>query len=839
MSGIAWAQAWRIARRELRGAGNTTLIFAICLAIGVGTITGVNVLGRTVQDVVGRDAGKLMGGDVLLEQPHEAVDPAPIETFLEPGDRSSAVARVATSAYGPDGQRVTVALKAVDDAYPLYGEVATGQERASAPVVAPGHVLLEEALLLRLGLELGDPITIGDTDLTVAGTIEAEPDRFGGGMTLGPRVLMHWDDLDATGVVQPGSMVRFAQRIALSDPNQREQVTQTLRSAFPDASFRARSSRTVEPQVKRFADRLGSFLTIAGLTALLVGGIAIALSTRTYLTKRLGTIATLKSLGANNSLIVAAYGFQLLVLTLVGALVGVAIGQALPSLLALLFQNQLPIELELTWRPALLATGALLGLLTSACFTAPMLLAATDTHPARLFRHQSEALALVWTRDRVIWAAALALVTFATVLLAVPEAWIGAAFAAAAVASSLLLATAAHSVSRLARTTAKRARSITKLALAAIGKPRSDAKPVVIALGAAVAVLTLVGQLHANLMRELDDRLPERAPQAFLIDIQPEDRDRFEDLVAAKPEVALLQIAPMLRARIVRIKGVPVEQAPISPDVAWTVRRDRGLSFTNTMPADTRLVAGQWWDEDYDGPTLVSIEEDVAAGYGVTIGDQLSFNVLGRMIDAEIANIREEIDWSRGRMGFVFIMSPGLISQAPHTVIATVDYPKETEASFLADLADQLPNVTPIQVGAVVSAAADTLNRLGQVFTGVAGLTLVTGIAALAAAVTAAQSRHIYTAAVLNALGATRGAIARMVMIEYAALGVSAAFIGAIIGAIAAWTVTRFVFGLTWQLAIPSLAIISTLVVAATLIAALTVLRVVFRSSSLRSLLQA
>ncbi|MGH6914353.1 MAG: ABC transporter permease, partial [Geminicoccales bacterium] len=278
----------------------------------------------------------------------------------------------------------------------------------------------------------------------------------------------------------------------------------------------------------------------------------------------------------------------------------------------------------------------------------------------------------------------------------------------------------------------------------------------------------------------------------------------------------VLQAAPVMRGRVVRIAGVPVDQTGIEH---WTLRRDRGLSYAAAMPEDTELVAGEWWPEDYAGPPLVSVEDEVAEAYGVGVGDLLGFNILGRVIEAEIASLRPEIDWGQARLDFVFLFSPGVLEAAPHTLAAAVDVPPAAEAALLDRMADELPNVTPISVRELVARVDEVMRKIKLAVAGVAGVTLLSGILVLAGAVAAARRRHLYESVVLKVLGARRIDIFRIFLIEYLGLGTTAALAGGILGSIGAAAVVIWAMHLPWAFSLGTVLAVLLFALAITLVA--------------------
>ncbi|MFO1070470.1 MAG: FtsX-like permease family protein [Geminicoccaceae bacterium] len=780
------AAAWRIARRDLRGGMRGLIVFLVSLALGVAAIVAVGSLNEGVRRAVERDATALLGGDIAVEVANLPLPQDEVDALLTNAERRSFTTRTSTLVGTGEGRHVAVSLKAVDGAYPLFGAVLLDPPLPLADALAGNGAVAEAGLFSRLRLKVGDRVQLGAIEVELRAVMVSEPDRLGGFMTLGPRMLVSEATLDAAQILQPGALAEFTWRADLPAGLSPGAEVARLRDTFPDARWRARSVEEVQPQVARFTDRLATYLTLAGLTALLTGGVGIGLAIDGYLRARHGAIATMKCLGATSGQVFQVYLLQVAILALTGIGIGVALGQLLPLATWLIPAGVLPVLPQYgfyLW-PILLAAAA--GLLTALVFAVWPLAMARRIPPARLFR------SIVAPSERlpetrflvVIGVAVVALVTLAIASSPRPE--LAGWFVGVAGASALVLALTAKLLLRGIARLARRLPGRLRLPLANVYRPGSGAVSVMIAIGAGLAVLTTVGLLQANLAREIEAGVSTRAPSLVFIDIQPPQLEAFRNTVAQTPGAEILQEAPVLRARVVRISGVPVDQANVGERAQWTLRRDRGLSFRADMPPGTELVAGEWWPADYSGPPLVSVEDDVALGYGVGVGDTLAFNILGRTVEARIANLRKEIDWSSGRMDFVFLLSPGVIEKAPHTLVATVEAPPGTAPQMVDAMAEALPNVTPIEVGEVARQIEDVLGKISLAIRSVAAVTLVSGALVLAGAVGAARRRHRYQSVILKVLGATRGDVVRAFLVEYLVLCLAAAAVGVVIGIAAA-----------------------------------------------------
>jgi putative ABC transport system permease protein len=318
-----------------------------------------------------------------------------------------------------------------------------------------------------------------------------------------------------------------------------------------------------------------------------------------------------------------------------------------------------------------------------------------------------------------------------------------------------------------------------------------------VSAGLGLSTLAAVGLIQGNVERELSEQLPANAPSFFFVDIQDNELPRFEALVHAQPGVQDLHQVPNLRARIVAVNGVPADQVKATPDTAWALRGDRGLTYAATPPTGTHIVAGQWWPPDYTGPPLVSFDSALARGWNVHLGDIIRVNVLGRDIDLKVASLRD-IAWQSMSLNFTMVASPGLLAHAPHTHIATVRVADADQGALLRAVTDALPNVTGIRVQDILAAVAALLDQVGAALTATGSLTLISGALVLVGAVAAGQRRRTHEAVILKALGATRGQIRTAWLVEFGTLGLSAGLIAALVGTVASFGVVRYIMHIDW-----------------------------------------
>ena len=786
----------RFAARELRGGLRGFYVFIACIALGVMAIAGIGSVAAGLADGLAREGRVILGGDLAFSLSLREAG-ANERAFLDRRGRVSLAATLRAMARADDGRTALVEVKAVDAAYPLYGEAVLDPPQPLAAVLAQREgafgAAADPALLARLDLKPGARIMVGAAPIEIRAALTSEPDKLAGGIGFGPRLLISEAALRATGLLQPGSVVRWHYRLRLPDNDATDTgvraVTAAAQAQLPEAGWEVRSRSNASPALERNVERFTQYLTLVGLTALLVGGVGVANAVKGHLDRRREVIATLKALGATGSRVFRIYLTQVLVLATLGALPGLAIGAALPFLIAWGFGTVLPLPIAPAVHPGELALALLYGLLTAAAFALWPLGRAHDVPVSALFRDEV-ANERYWPRRPYIIATALVGCALASVAVELAyDRRIAAIFVGAAVAVFVLLRLVAALLMLVARRLPRPRSPVVRLALANIHRPGAVTPSVVLSLGLGVAVLVTVIAIDGNLQRQFLAALPEKAPSFYFIDIPAAEADRFDAFIHARAPRATLERVPMLRGRIVAAKGVAAEDLKPSPDASWALQSDRGITYGDEVPAGSRLIAGQWWTPDYQGPPLVSLEKRIADGVGLALGDQVTVNVLGRNLTATVANLRT-VDWQSLGINFVMVFSPATFRAAPHTHIATLTYPgggtSEEEAGLLKAMADAFPAVTTVRVREALDSIGHIVTNLALAIRGASVLTLVVAVLVLGGALAAGHRHRVYDAVILKTVGATRMRLLSAYALEYLALGLATALFGVAAGSAAA-----------------------------------------------------
>jgi len=792
--------AARFAFRELRGGLRGFYIFIACIALGVAAIAGVTSVSRALTEGISREGQAILGGDLAFRLIHREADPGQL-AYLEDLGQVSRVATMRAMARLPDGaDQALVELKAVDGSYPLYGSVdlTSGVPLADALAQEDGvwGAVADPALLARLDLAVGDTISLGRGTLRIADTIAAEPDKLAGGMDFGPRLMISDAALPATDLVQPGSLVRWHYRLRL-DPaptlEALEGVIEEVKAGQPEADWRIRSRANASPGLQRSIDRFAQFLTLVGLTALVVGGVGVANAIRAYLETKREVIASFKCMGGTGDFVFRVYLVQMLVLALIGIGIGLVIGALIPFAAAAALSGVLPVKLAASIYPGELALGLVYGLLTALAFALWPLGRAHDVPPTALFRDIVTG-GTKFPRKRYLFATAVTVAVLASIaILLAHDTFMAGVYIAASAGAFVLLVLVARLIMSVARRLPTVRSTELRLAIANIHRPGALTPSVVLSLGLGLSLLVALALIDGNLRRELTATIADQAPSFFFVDIQSHERDAFENSLAREAPTAQIESVPMLRGRIVSLNGIPSEEfVPAQEGSDWVLRGDRGITYDSRLPRYSTVVAGSWWPEDYTGTPLVSFDEEAATDLGLTIGDTVTVNVLGREITAEIANLRD-IEWQSLAINFVMVFSPNTFAGAPHAHLMTLgweeDVPAETELALLKTVSNAYPTVTAVRVKDAITQVNDLVAQLAWAIRGASSITLIASVLVLAGALAAGHRSRIYDAVILKTLGATRTRLIVAYGLEYAILGLATALFALVAGGVAAWYV--------------------------------------------------
>ncbi|MBV7256340.1 FtsX-like permease family protein [Pacificimonas sp. WHA3] len=785
--------ALRLALRDLRGGLGGLRLLAVCLFLGVAAIAGVGSLSSSIVAALASQGQEILGGDVEVRIAQRRATDEERAAFTAEGDLTEIVqmrANVATEERSIIGE-----LKAVDDAFPLYGDFSL-QDGLSLPEALAGGVVIGRDAAETLGLVIGDRVRIGFAELPVSGVLSDEPDKVAEGFVLGPTLLMNAARLAETQLERPGSLYRVHYRIRTSGDVDPGEVASRLEETFPEAGFRIQDRTNAAPGARRFILNTGQFLTMVGLTSLLVAGVGVASGVGSYLSAKTRAIAALKSIGADSSTIFAIYLIQIAIVALIAVVAGAAIGALVPALVGALAGDTLPVPPRAGIYPLPLFSAILYGLLAAALFALWPLTQARDVPAARLFRAGVEKLQRP-PLGVVLAMAAAAVIIAALAILQAREPLFAAGFLGAAVAVLFILAALAGLITFIARRLPRPRQPLVRLALANLTRPGGMTRELTIALGLGLTLFATLAVIETNLGRQIGESIPAEAPSHFVLDIPSDSASDFRATVENAAEGAGIRMVPSLRGPVTMLNDVKVADMDDIPEGGWVLRGDRGLTYAWDVPEGNRVIEGEWWPDDYDGPQLVSMDAEIAATLGLSVGDRITVTILGLPLEATISNLRE-IDWGSMGFNFALVYSPGPIEQAPHSFMATVRAANGDDRALSRAMGARFPSASMIRVRDVVSSAQGLLSQLTTAIRASASVAILAGIAVLVGAIAAARRARTYDAVMLKVLGATRGQILIAFLIEFVLLAVTVSGLALALGAAGGWYVVTQVFDLEW-----------------------------------------
>ena len=794
---MSWYEAWRIARRDLHARFRGLRLLLVCLFLGTAALTAIGSLTAAIEREIESSGQILLGGDLEIELwqrflSDEERDALEEYGRISRGYRMQAMARSADDA-------VPIGLKAVDGAYPLYGElILTDGRSVGAPV--PGTVWIDRGAADRLGAKAGVAIQVGTQTVTIGGIIDTEPDKLSEGFQLGPTVIADVGLPERAGLVAPGSLYETKTRLAFDTERDARVVEEALVESFPEAGFDIRTADRASPGADRFVSRMSEFLTLVGLAALVIAGIGIGGGVTSYLDARRQAIATLKILGATSRDIARIYALQLFAAALAGSVLGIVTGIAITPALALALDGLLPVGRGFVIDPAAIALALGYGLLVALVFAAPPLLRARRFPAMALMRSKVAPLARDRTTLAVVALGLSGIVALA--LLTASQPLLSGGFLLGAALILGFLSLLALAIRKLAVALPRPSNPVIRGALANLTRPGSSLTALVTALGFGLSAFVLLAAIQSALDGNIQSRVPDQAPDYFVLDI-PRDRvAEFETLVQEQDPGADIRAVPALRGSVLAFgsPGSMQRTADLAeiPDGAWALRGERGLTYADSVPPGNVLTEGEWWATGHAGEPLVSIDEELAEAAGLGVGDLLTFGVLGTERTARIANLRR-IDWESMGFNYVFVLSPNTLADTPHNLAATVDLAEGTPTGpLLQSLVRAFPSTSVIEVGGVLEQARTLLEQVGLATLAAAGVAVLAGLAVLMGAIAAARAARTYDTVILRVLGADRRQILTMQLIEYAVLCGALALVALAVGCGTAWLIVTQLFEFDW-----------------------------------------
>jgi putative ABC transport system permease protein len=792
-----WQLGWRALWRDLRAGELRLLIVAVALA--VGALTAVGFFADRLQGGLQRDARQLIGGDAVLQSDH------PVPAAMAEQARALGLSHVATLSFPTmarsddtqGGNARLVALKAVNPGYPLRGSLrlseAPGQpDAATRDIPAAGTAWVDAQLLDALGLRVGDALLLGDARLRIAKVIAIEPDRGAGFMSFAPRVMVAEADLPATGLVQPASRISYRFAVAGDDAGVRR-FSRWAEAELKKPDVRGMRLESLEggrPEMQRTLERAEKFLNLVALLAALLSAVAVAIAARGYAQRHLDDCAMQRVLGLSQGTMARAYSFQFITVGLAASALGVAIGfgvhHVFVALLAGLVDAALPPPS--IW-PVLFGLG--MGLTLMVAFGLPPVLQLAKVPPLRVIRRDVGQL-----KPATLAVLGLGTAGFAALLLAASRDLVLGLIAVGGFAGAVLVFAAASWVAvRLLRASVNEATAPRWLRLATRQLAARPAYAVVQVSALAVGLLALVllVLLRTDLISSWQKATPPDAPNRFVINIQPEQAQPFQQTLRDNG-VGKFDWYPMIRGRLVAINGKDVVPESFKTDRAQRlVDREFNLSHSAQRPAHNEVVGGRWSDDEAGA---ASVEEGLAQELGLKVGDTLGFDIAGQRVESRITSLRK-VDWASMRVNFFVLYPVAQMADLPVTYISSFRAPES--AGFDNALVKAYPNITDVDMSSTIAQVQRVLGQVIRAIEFLFGFTLAAGLVVLFAAVTATRGEREREFAVMRAVGAPSGLLRQVQRAELAGVGLLAGVLASVVAVAVGWALARYAFDFSWN----------------------------------------
>ncbi len=788
-------QAGRMTLRDWRAGELTMLLLALVLA--VAALASVGFLADRLHQGLERDARRMIAADFIVRADHP-VDPqfSQEATALKLNTARTAIfpSMIGSTAAQPLSR--LAAIKAVSDAYPLRGALRIAPapdapDHVASAIPPKGSVWVDPALLDALKLHVGDPVKVGSRTFVIGAVITRELDRGFSFVNFSPRLMMRDDELASTGLIAYGSRVTY--RLLVAGPDDAvAQFAQWSHARVDDGKMRGvalESLQDGQPQVRQTLDRASHFLTLVSLLTALLAAVAIAMAAHRYMRRHLDGCAAMRCLGVSQKTLRALFTLEFVGLGVIGGALGVLLGFG--GHLALLWWLASLIDVALPWPSAWPALeGVAAGLVLLLGFALPPLLPLTRVPPVRVLRRE-------WGEEgRIAWAAyALGIGLFAALLIvAAGELKLGGivagGFAGGLLVFALVARLALWGASKLVRSERVNAGIGWRYALASLERRSSASALQITALGIGLMCLLLIAMTRNDLVAGWRKSTPPDAPNEFIIDIQPDQREAVTQYLAAHG-LPGADLSPMVRGRLIAINGKPVNPDSYrSADARRLVDREFNLSYTTHLPDDNRIEAGTWYGETTS--PQISIEQGLAKTINVKPGDTLRFDVTGLQIDAPVTSVRK-LDWGSFKVNFFVLMPPAALKDFPATFITSFHLPPDKRATIDGLIAAH-PNLTAIDTGPILAQVQRVLQQVIGAVQFLFAFTLAAGVLVLYAALAGTRDERMRESALLRALGASHTQVRAVQVAEFVAVGALAGLMAALGAQAIGWVLATRVF---------------------------------------------
>ncbi len=783
--------AWRLLKRDWHVGELRILIFALLIA--VASITSIGLFTQRIQVAIQDQSGRFLGADLLLSSPQPVK-----QRYLQQASKlqlqTSQGIQFASVLVAND-QFQLASIKAIDRHYPLRGTIKisaqlAGPETEQLHGPEPGQIWLSSRLFQQLNIDIGDRVELGETHLIASAHLQQDPGQAGNFLALAPRALMHMDDIPATGIVKPGSRLRY-QYLFAGRHQQREAFERWLKPKL-NTTDRLIGGKQGSLPLRSAMDRAEQYLAMASMLSVLLAGIAIAMAANRYSQRHYDQTALMRCMGASQSTLLQLYAIQVLLLGVLASILGCLLGYISQEGLVMLLADFIPSDLPpVNAQPFI--SGFISGIITLTGFSLPAILRLKTVSPLRVLRRELTPLPL----------SAFAIYSLALGSLITIMWWQSGNFKLTAIVLIGILAIAAilnvlsYTLMRMSTLLLTPLSGPWRSGLQQLIRHRQTNQIQILAFGMALMILITILLLRTDLLDRWQAQLPEQAPNHFVINIQTYEVKQVQDFFQ-QHQIHSEGLFPMVRGRISALNNEPVRQA-LNEQAREdeSLKRELNLSWATHMQAHNRLTQGQWWQTTEHGQHLISIEQRLAQRLGIALGDRISFQIADQTITATVTSLRS-VQWDSFQPNFYIIFPPGVIEQYPVSFISSFYLPPGNK-QLINILIKQHPGVTVIEIDAIMNQVRSILTQATLAIEYVMLFVLFAGLMVLLASIQSSMDERLHEATILRTLGARKDFLRKTQLTEFSLMGLFAGILAVAGAELVAYGLYTQVFSLDFE----------------------------------------
>ena len=790
-----------IIRSELRGKKNLFFLASLAMAMAATALTLVLSLNDSFEYSLARSAQTLLGGDASVRLSQRDFNDEELRWLEKNSTRLSRQFSARMLAVAGD-KTYLARLRAVDNAYPLFGVLHLNSGRTAAQALSAEikngvyPALVAKELLTLLDINIGDQFTLGELNLRVVDVVDKEPDPnfrlwLGAPLVMVPAAALANNELN-----QFGALLDRYVRVDLGTTEEPAAWRERLLDVFPDAGWSIETANSAAPSLRRLVGNIHNFLTLVSLAAMLLAGIGVGGAVSSFLAARMKRIAVIKTVGGNAKLIRSVYFTLAMLLAISGAIIGVLSGLAILFTIVPVLKQYLPLPISALWSWSAVGTTLLSATLLAAVFILPPVMRFARINPTALFHagKREDDMPTMNAAERLI-TAALALAA----IISLPLPWREKTLAFGVIIAAVVLIAAARMLAVFAGQLAKTTRPPVSWGLLFLSRNNRQATACALSFGIGLATLAAIVNVQGNFKDRIDDTLRREAPAFYLLGMREQQPPAVRRRLNEISDTARLQTTPFIRGRITHLGTQKSADIEAPENLGWILRGDRGITWSEegAYIGASKVVKGRLWDDTMPTPQ-VSFDAEAGDVFGLQIGDTIRLNILGRPYEAHISSFRE-IEWGNFDINFVMIFSAKPFANVPYSHLGAVFLPPEEHAAAQLALAQDFPNITPISTAVLFDAAKSLLMRLGLILSVATLLLLIGGIPVVIASLTEGHERRLRDSASLGLIGVSSKNIIAAGLVEMSATALVAVLPALVFGMFAGWLIMENIFSLTWQ----------------------------------------